>query len=229
MATKNAAEDRYRALLDVSSSIASQPNLQEVLRSLRLLLSAVVSFDAISILLLDSSKETVQLIAFDRAPESPEIEIGMEVALGHTSVALAIREQRSVYIPDAALELANIPELASRISLGSVHSAYVFPISTARKKLGALIFGSSGSNEFAPDVIELMTSVSSHVAVALEGALATDAAGLYQHQLAEERDRFRLLLDINNFVTSGPPCRFLSADFPYRRRRCPKWRPLESS
>ena len=33
-------------------------------------------------------------------------------------------------------------------------------------------------------------------------AIATDAAETYQYQLAEERDRFRLLLDINNFVVS---------------------------
>lgn len=202
MATKNAAEERYRTLLDLSSSIASQPNLQAVLGSLRRLLSAVAAFDSISLLLLESDKQTVRLIAFDRGPDSPDIEIGMQVALGHTSVARAIREQKPVYIPDAARELGNFPEVASRISLGSVRSSHVFPVSTARKNLGALIFASSSSTEFSSDVIELMASMSSHIAIALEGAIATDTAASYQHQLAEERDRFRLLLDINNFVVS---------------------------
>jgi formate hydrogenlyase transcriptional activator len=47
-----------------------------------------------------------------------------------------------------------------------------------------------------------MISVSSHVAVALEGAVARDAAELYQRQLAHERDRLRLLLEINNQVVT---------------------------
>jgi formate hydrogenlyase transcriptional activator len=130
----------------------------------------------------------------------------MEVSLaniaGESSVARAINEQKAVYIGDARRELATVPELASRVSLGSVHTAYVCPISTARKRLGALIFAASASAAFTAEVVELMTSVSSHVAVALEGAIAMDAAGSYQHQLAEERDRFRLLLEINNFVVS---------------------------
>jgi formate hydrogenlyase transcriptional activator len=50
--------------------------------------------------------------------------------------------------------------------------------------------------------MELMTSVASHVAVALESALATDAAELYQRGLAQERDRLRLLLEINNQVVT---------------------------
>src|SRR6266702_1305145 len=202
MATMNAAENRYRTLLDVSSAIAAQPNFDAVLGSLRRLLSAVVAFDSISLLLLNSNGQSVSLIAFDRAPDSPAIDIGTEVALGQTSVGRAIHEQRSVYIADVQNELSQIPELSSRLSLGSIRSAYAFPISTSRKKLGALVFASVTSTEFPPDVVELMTSVSLHVAVALESAIAIDAAESYQHQLAEERDRFRLLLDINNFVIS---------------------------
>jgi len=198
----NAAENRYRTLLDVSSAIAAQPNFDAVLGSLRRLLSAVVAFDSISLLLLNSNGQSVSLIAFDRAPDSPAIDIGTEVALGQTSVGRAIHEQRSVYIADVQNELSQIPELSSRLSLGSIRSAYAFPISTSRKKLGALVFASVTSTEFPPDVVELMTSVSLHVAVALESAIAIDAAESYQHQLAEERDRFRLLLDINNFVIS---------------------------
>ncbi len=202
MTTKNAAENRYRTLLDVSSAIAAQPNVEAVLRSLRRLLSAVVLFDSVSLLLLDASETSVRLIAFDWGPDSPDVAIGTEVALGATSVGRSIREQRTIYVADAKGELSRVPELASRASTGSVQSAYIFPVSTPRKKLGALVFASTTLGEFSADAVELMTSVSSHVAVALESAIATDAAESYQHQLAEERDRFRLLLDINNFVVS---------------------------
>jgi formate hydrogenlyase transcriptional activator len=57
-------------------------------------------------------------------------------------------------------------------------------------------------DQFSPDDVELMTSVSSYVAVALESAVATDAAQRYQRQLAQERDRLQLLLEINNQVVT---------------------------
>ena len=44
----------------------------------------------------------------------------------------------------------------------------------------------------------LLGSLASHVAVALECALAKDNAELYQRQVVKERDRLRLLLEINN-------------------------------
>jgi fructose-bisphosphate aldolase class I len=49
---------------------------------------------------------------------------------------------------------------------------------------------------------ELLRALASHVAVALECALARDRAEHYQRDLAKERDRLRLLLEINNHVVS---------------------------
>jgi formate hydrogenlyase transcriptional activator len=56
--------------------------------------------------------------------------------------------------------------------------------------------------EFVPEDVELLRSLASHVAIALECALARDCAEQYQHQLANERDRLRLLLEINNHLVS---------------------------
>ena len=56
--------------------------------------------------------------------------------------------------------------------------------------------------EFAPEDVELLRSLASHVAVALECALARDSAELYQRQVAKERDRLRLVLEINNHIVS---------------------------
>ena len=202
METKNLAEGRYRTLLDVSAAIAAEPNIQSVLHSLRGLLSAIVPFDSLSLLLLANSGKSVQLVAFDRVPEAPEIEVGTQVSIAGTSVGRAIDEQVPIHVPDARREMLRIPELATRIRTGALHSAYIFPVSTSRKKLGALIFGSIKGGEFSPDDVELMTSVSSHVAVALGSAIATDSAELYQRELAKERDRLGLLLEVNNYVVA---------------------------
>src|SRR4029077_1799156 len=202
MESRSAADGRYRTLLEVSGAIAAQPNLKAVLKSLRRLLSRVVAFDSISLLLLSDNGSSVQLIAFDRGPEAYEVEIGTQVPHAGTAVGQAIDEQKPIYVPDQQAELSRIPQLASQVKFGTPHSAYIFPISTSGKKLGALAFGIAQGDQFSPDDVELMTSVSSHVAVALESAIATDAAERYQRQLAQERDRLQLLLEINNQVVT---------------------------
>src|SRR6202451_2501091 len=202
MESRTAADGRYRTLLEVSSAIASQPNLQAVLQSLRRLLSSVVAFDSVSLSLLSDNGNSVRLIAFDRSPEAYQVEIGTEVSHVGTAAGRAIDEQKPIYIPDLQAELSRIPQLASQAKLRSPHSAYIFPISISGKKLGALTFATAQRGQFSPDDMELMISVSSHVAVELQGAVACDAAQLYQRQLAHERDRLRLLLEINNQVVT---------------------------
>src|ERR1700722_17517650 len=202
MESRSAADGRYRTLLEVTSTVASQPSLKAVLQSLRRVLSSVVAFDSVSLCLLSDNGSSVRLIAFDRSPEFHQIEIGTEVPHWGTAVGRAIDEQKPIYVPDLQAELSRIPQLASQAKLQTPHSAYIFPISISGKKLGALAFATAQGGQFSPDDMELMISVSSHVAVALESAVATDAAELYQRQLAHERDRLRLLLEINNQVVT---------------------------
>jgi formate hydrogenlyase transcriptional activator len=202
MESRSATDGRYRTLLEVSDAIASQPNLKAVLQSLRRLLSSVVAFDSVSLCLLSDNGNSVRLVAFDRGPEAHEVEIGTEVPHAGTAAGRAIDEQKPIYIPDLQAELSRIPQLASQARLRTPQSAYIFPISISGKKLGALTFATAQRGQFSPDDMELMISVSSHVAVALESAVATDVAEQYQRQLAHERDRLRLLLEINNQVVA---------------------------
>jgi formate hydrogenlyase transcriptional activator len=202
MESRSAADGRYRTLLEVSDAIASQPNLKAVLQSLRRLLSSVVAFDSVSLSLLFDNGNSIRVIAFDRGPEAHQVELGFECPHVGTALGRAIDEQKPTYVPDLQAELSRIPHLASQAMLRTPHSAYIFPISISGKKLGALTFATAQRGQFSPDEMELMISVSSHVAVALEGAVARDSAELYQRQLAHERDRLRLLLEINNQVVT---------------------------
>jgi hypothetical protein len=93
------------------------------------------------------------------------------------------------------------PELAPFASEAVGLSAYLFPVSTSHKKSGVLAVTKSQGEEFLLDDVELLRSMASHIAVALECALAKDRAEHYQRELAGERDRLRLVLEITNHVT----------------------------
>jgi formate hydrogenlyase transcriptional activator len=191
---------RLRALLKISSAAGTQPAVDAILHSLASLLSNVVSFDDIALLLFDSSSQHLTLRAFEHNHEEAVLEVGTEIMYADTALGRALKEQFPIFVPDVKRELAAYPELASRVN--QAESAYVFPISTPGKKLGALVFARQARLEFSPADIELMHSIAGHVAVVLENARAISLVEAYQRDLTRERDRLSLLLEINNHVVS---------------------------
>jgi formate hydrogenlyase transcriptional activator len=197
----SATEDRYRTLLDVSSAIVEQPTVEAVLRSLRGVLSGIAAVHGTVLYLLSEDHETLQIMAFDQPPDEPALRRGTKISrIG--VIAQAIDEQLPVYIADVSQEMLKHPVLSPLASALAGTSGYVFPVSTSREQYGVLGFTKVQGGEFSPEDLELMSSLASHVAVALESAIARDHAELYQRELAKQRDRLSLLLEINNQIIS---------------------------
>jgi len=194
------ASGTIRTLMEVTAAIDKQTNVQAVLKSLHKLLSAVVHFDSIGIGLLTHEGNSLRLIAFERGSAGPQLVLGTETPYSGTGAGRAIEEQRTVHIPDVREELLKLPGMVSQTSTTGVRSAYMVPLSTPRRKLGVLSFVRRSEGGATPDELAIMQTVSSHVATALESAMASDAAESYQKQLLGERDRWKLVLEINNHV-----------------------------
>jgi formate hydrogenlyase transcriptional activator len=197
----NATEDRYRTLLGVSSAIVEQPTVEAVLHSVRGVLSSIAAVHGTVLYLLSEDRETLRIVAFDQPPDEPALRIGSKVSRVGV-MARVIDEQQPMYLADVSQEMLKHPELAPLASALAGTSGYVFPVSTSRKQYGVLGFTKVQGGEFSPEDLELMSSLASHVAVALESAIARDCAELYQRELAQQRDRLSLLLEINNHIIS---------------------------
>src|SRR5271157_3111102 len=196
------ADGRYRTLLELTAAIDKETNVQVVLKSLHKLLSAVIRFDSVAMLLLTNDGKSLRVVAVERGSAGPHITLGAEEPYAGTVAARAVEEQRAIYIPDIRLMMAKLPETAVQASTTELRSGYMVPISTPRRKLGALCFGRREEGEVGAEEIALMEAVAAHIGTALEGALESDAAESYQRQLLAERDRWKLLLEINNHVIS---------------------------
>jgi formate hydrogenlyase transcriptional activator len=190
---------RYKALLDVSSAVVEQSTVEAVLNSLRGVLSNISALHGADLFLLSDNGHTLELFAFDRGPDEPLIGVGTKLPRTD-SVSRVMDEQQPIYIADLSQEVLKYPELAPFASRVHERSSYLFPVSTSRKQYGILAFTNAQGQEFPPEDVELMSSIASHVAVALETVLATARAASYQRELARERDRLRLVLEINNHV-----------------------------
>ncbi|HVN86663.1 MAG TPA: sigma 54-interacting transcriptional regulator [Candidatus Binatia bacterium] len=198
---KTETGDRYRALLDVSSAIAAQPTVKAVLHSLRNVLFGTCRIHGAHLYVLGGDGESLRVLEFDREADAPAIKIGTTISrIG--AVARALEEQTPVFLPDISQEMLKHPELVPFAAQSVGRATYVLPVSTAQERYGILVVTRERGEEFVPEDVELLGSLASHVAVALECALARDSADEYHRELAKERDRLRLLLEINNHVVS---------------------------
>jgi formate hydrogenlyase transcriptional activator len=196
-----ADSSRYRALLDASSTIAHQPTVEAVLHSLRGIVSSTCRLHGAHLYVLSGDGESLHVLEFDREADAPPIKIGTKISrIG--AAARALEEQKPVFLPDVSEEMLKHPELAPFAPESVGRRTYVFPVSTSQQQYGILVVTKDRGQEFVPDDVELLGSLASHVAVALECALARDRAEQYQRELARERDRLRLVLEINNHVVS---------------------------
>jgi len=198
---KTAIDGRYRALLDVSSAIAEQPTVKAVLHSLRGVLSSTCRIHGAHLYALSGDGESLHLLEFDREADAPALPSGTQIARTGAA-ARVLEEQKPVFLPDLSAEMLKHPALAPFASQSVGRSTYVFPVSTSQERYGILVVTKERGEEFVPEDVELLRSLASHVAVALECALARDSAEHSQRDLAKERDRLRLLLEINNHVVS---------------------------
>ena len=87
-----------------------------------------------------------------------------------------------------------------------MRSVCSLPLTTAQRRLGVMSFGRSTTHQHTESEIAFLQQVARQVAVAVDNALNFESAQAYQRQLARERDRLRVLLEVNNAVVSNSTC-----------------------
>ena len=197
----SSSEDRYRTLLDAAYAFADQPTVKAVLHSLRGVLSNTCKIHGTFLYVLCDDGESLHVLEFDREADAPAIKVGTKISR-ISAVARVLEAQEPVFLSDVSQEMFKHPELVPFAAESVARSTYLFPVSTSQKRYGILAVTKDRGQEFLPEDVELLGSLASHVAVALECALARDAAELYQREVVKERDRLSLLLEINNHIVN---------------------------
>ncbi|MGE3976993.1 MAG: sigma 54-interacting transcriptional regulator [Nitrospira sp.] len=192
--------DRLRLLLEVTESIVSYRDLNLLLSDLAKRLPDIVPFDFIYVALHDSAREVMRLwLLFTAAPST--IQPGLETPVDEAPGGLVWRTQQPLVVDDVSRE-HRFPKLMSMFRENGVQSFCVVPLTTAQRRLGAMGFGSVQKKAYQEAEIAFMQQVAKQVAVAIDNVLHDESAQSAQQQLAQERDRQRLLLQVNNAVVS---------------------------
>jgi formate hydrogenlyase transcriptional activator len=192
--------DRLRLLLQVSESIASHHDVAALFQDLARRLPCVVPFDVINLVLYDPARDVMRMHALV-APESNKTKPGMEFPMIETTSAEVWETQQPVKVEDVMRE-SRFPRLMSVLRENGVRSYCTVPLSSPLRRLGAMSFGSVEKRVFGQAEIDFMQQVARQVAVAVDNVLHEATAREAQQELARERDRLRLVLEVNNAVVS---------------------------
>ena len=192
---------QLEALLEVSEAIAQQRDLPALFHDLAGRLHSVIEFDFLTLVLHDPVRNVMRLhILETRIPT--EKAAGMETPIeGHPS-GWVWETQQPLVIADVAEE-TRFPDFMPRLREHNVRSLAIFPLTTAQRRLGSMGFGRMVPHRVTDTERQFMQRVASQVAVAVDNALNFENSQAYQAQLARERDRLQVLLDVNNVLVTS--------------------------
>ncbi|HJZ75349.1 MAG TPA: sigma 54-interacting transcriptional regulator [Vicinamibacterales bacterium] len=192
--------DRLRLLLEVSESIASHHNLDELVHDLAQRLPCVVPFDYINLTMHDPTENMMRVYLvvapLDKSTVRPGFALPMDSPSGN-----AWRTQQPVMIEDIDVD-TRFPHMARLLRENFVQSWCAVPLTTALRRLGSMGFGSATARRYQTADLNFLQQVANQVAVAVDNVLHDETAQSAQQLLTRERDRLRLLLDVNNAVVS---------------------------
>jgi formate hydrogenlyase transcriptional activator len=190
----------YQSLLDVSQLILQHHDLTGLFRELSTRLRSVLHFDFLNLILHDPSRNIMRLHILESAtgavPQIPLLELSPE----QSPSGWVFLQQKPLIIPDIQQE-ERWPSIMQLLVSNHIVTSCWLPLTTAQHPLGALVFG-FGSPVDVQSQLDFMLQIAAQVAVAVDNALNFEKAENYQQQLARERDRLQVLLDINNALVS---------------------------
>jgi formate hydrogenlyase transcriptional activator len=126
----------------------------------------------------------------------------LQIADETESVASWVHEnQQSLVIPDVEDETRFRPSM-QRLQLVGLRSVCAFPLSTAHRRLGSIMFASRLVGAYGPEDVRFLSLAAAQIALAMDAA-----RNFRESQRAEER--LRLLLDLTNRIVSNLDLRAL--------------------
>jgi formate hydrogenlyase transcriptional activator len=194
---------QLEALLEVSEAIAQQRDLPALFHDLARRLHSVIDFDFLTLVLHDPAKNVMRLHILETRiptakPKPSELEHSME---SHPS-GWVWQTQQPYLVADTETE-TRYAEFMQRLREHNVRSLAILPLTTAQRRLGAMGFGRILPQRITDTELQFMQRVASQVAVAVDNALNLETSQAYQTQLARERDRLQVLLEINNVLITS--------------------------
>ncbi len=192
--------ERYETLVEVSHCIASHPELSGLFQDLAQRLQPRLRFDLLNLVLYDPATNMMRLNVLE-ATVPVTVPLSLALPVDDIPAGWVWQHQQPLLIRNLEEETRFAPAVRMYRESG-LRSYYVVPVTTSQRRAGAISFGSGVVDAFSDSDMRLMREVGEQIAVAVDNVLTHETAVSYQQQLSMERDRLRMLLEINNALVS---------------------------
>ncbi len=193
VAAKGLKPEQYLTLLELSKAIASHRDLTKLFHDLACRLQMLFKFRSLAVMFHDSSRNIMRCHFLETCAPT-KWQAPKEVPMEGSIAGWVWEHQEPVVVHDIALE-DRFP-FAKTIPDHPIKAICSFPLTTANHRLGVLNFWGDEAGIYDQLDIEFTGLLAGQIAVAIE-------AQCHQQKLARERDRSRMLLEINNTLVSN--------------------------
>jgi len=185
----DASAMRYEALIRISNSIRARKEPQELFEILVEELGKIIPFDAIAQFDESANRVNWHLGPACHAEQCPEKDDSEPLP------QWVFRTQEAIVLGTSEAD-ERFPAFSRTMRNTGLQSLCAFPLTTAHRRLGSLLIGSSQPNAYSPEEVRFCSLVADQI------ALATDDAINYQAS-EKAQARLELLLDLTNRVVSS--------------------------
>jgi len=195
------SHDRYLTLIKISRLIAESRCLGDLLHNLAEHLHGLFSFQFFALVLYDEERNVMRMHSLEMFVPST-IRVGSEYQMEGSPSGWVRETQQPLIVSELSSETRFAPVMKALAEQG-LKSVCFLPLTTAHRRLGTLNLGSTEGNAFSDTDLQFARLVADQIAVAVDNALHHQQARSLQEQLARDRDRLQLLLDLNNHLVSN--------------------------
>jgi len=192
-AVKGLKPEQYINLLELSKAIASHRDLTRLFHDLACRLQMLFKFRSLAVMFHDPSRNVMRCHFLETCAPT-KWQAPMEVPMEGSIAGWVWEHQEPLVVHDMTFE-DRFP-FAKTIPDHPIKAICSFPLTTANHQLGVLNFWSEEAGVYDELDLEFVGLLTGQIAVTID-------AQCHQEQLAQERDRSQLLLEINNTLVSN--------------------------
>ena len=185
---------KYLTLLEISKAIASHRDLSELFHDLTCRLRNLFPFRDLAVMMHEPTRNVMRSYIMEGCDDFWRAGDPSEVPIEGSINGYVWQTQQPFVIEDLEAD-QRFPAAQLLIDRG-IKSVCCLPLSTVHQNLGTLNLWSEEVGAYDHFDLDFAQLVSSQVAVAVE-------AQFHQQQLAHERDRSNMLLEVNNTLVSN--------------------------
>jgi formate hydrogenlyase transcriptional activator len=196
-------KERLEMLLEVSTTLMSNLDVQQLFPAISRIIGRVVRQDFAALALYEESSQSLRVCAVDSALPDEVIGADMVVPLVDSASGIALLKGETIVRDRDNLMALKSPAVIRMLEQG-IQSLCSVPLITRNGKLGTLNLGSMDENGFASQDINFLKQVAAQVAIALDNARAYREIAELTDKLKKEKlylqDEIRSVLNFEEIV-----------------------------